>query len=817
MASSSRYFCDVCNLKLISDKAMEEHLKGKKHQKVEEVTKMRQNQAEKSIFVGNLVKSMSEIEITDYFMKVGSVEKVIMDKEKHQYAIVEFESKELVQQALASKKHTIGGRKVNVKQREWKPYSKPKPPHKHPSAKSTPRGNADDAVIESIAAVDSVAEQMHGLLARLQLSPEDVSLRYLICRLLQSVFQEFMPHVSIAPYGSSVNSYGVKGCDLDLNLTIDSRSLMYQFSTPLAEDETLEKIDKTNLKEFNEGQMLDLTEDGDSATMEMICKIIRQLVPGMKNVRGIPLARKPVVKFCHSQSGLMCDISINNRLALRNTELVSFYGKLHPVVRPLVFTIRQWAKVKQIAGNVGAGPKLTNYALTLLIITYLQMEEVKVLPSVDELEAANENGEQIIDGWNCSFSLDVDVLKSVPKKQSIENLLIGFYKFYAMVDFSSNVICPRKGQIVPVHIFQKEASGLTNEFKFGSLNVQDPLELSHNVAGNVNEKTTKRLSGEIKVAQVVCQSKKFSKHDSEKRSWGLMLLLKEGAGGPLRTDVVGCLEVAFHDCSFSEGFRKKWEGNSDGAHNDWSHQMVAFFKMVLHDVLKFDCHVVSPLQKENTTLESSDSKDKHHSMEEMDINRSRAALKRDLEDDSPLPTKKIKIDKEIDNEVDCEKGWRDSETSFTSDPGCSSEVSSISPDGNDNHAADMDVQSTTSSAISLPGEHLLTCSCKVKFPVWIGRRKLRRILMKLPEFKSNILALESAVTSKVIKEQDLMGDVKFTSGSMGVQLHLRKVLENGDCRLMLQMVPVTEEAECKSFFHFFENFFSKLLSNHVFQ
>jgi speckle targeted PIP5K1A-regulated poly(A) polymerase len=71
------------------------------------------------------------------------------------------------------------------------------------------------------------------------------------------------------------------------------------------------------------------------------------------------------------------------RLALRNTELIRYYVTCDKRIRHLVYVVRCWAKMAGVSGSKGS--KLTNYALTLLVIFYLQNLKPSGLPSVDEL------------------------------------------------------------------------------------------------------------------------------------------------------------------------------------------------------------------------------------------------------------------------------------------------------------------------------------------------------------------------------------------------------------------------------------------------
>ncbi|KAL0179519.1 hypothetical protein M9458_024961, partial [Cirrhinus mrigala] len=55
----------------------------------------------------------------------------------------------------------------------------------------------------------------------LQLTEENISLRFLVCSLLQDIAGAYFPECIIRPFGSTVNSFGKLGCDVDMILDLD--------------------------------------------------------------------------------------------------------------------------------------------------------------------------------------------------------------------------------------------------------------------------------------------------------------------------------------------------------------------------------------------------------------------------------------------------------------------------------------------------------------------------------------------------------------------------------------------------------------------
>lgn len=89
--------------------------------------------------------------------------------------------------------------------------------------------------------------------------------------------------------------------------------------------------------------------------------------------------------YCIGVIKIIISDAFSFRLALQNTQLLKFFCDADPRVRPLVFTLRYWGKLKEVSTNPISGPRLTNYALSFLVVFFLQNTQPPILPSVAEL------------------------------------------------------------------------------------------------------------------------------------------------------------------------------------------------------------------------------------------------------------------------------------------------------------------------------------------------------------------------------------------------------------------------------------------------
>ncbi|NXV38264.1 STPAP polymerase, partial [Rissa tridactyla] len=409
--------CRLCQVSAANRPSLAEHLRGKKHQRLRALRAERRAQEQRSLFVTGFARGTSGAELADYFRTYGDVATVVMDKEKGAYAIVELREAAGRERALAEPQHHLDGHRLRIRPREQKAFV-----YGPPSGRSPRREPLSPARLEQeLWQASDVDTQMSRLVELLELSEAERRVRHLLVTLFQEPGPSpprpscdtaaFLTHsppsfprlgCAVLPFGSSVNGFDAHGCDLDLLLDLEPTKSLQAAATrdlPASEDSILSDID--------------LAVTPAPEVLELVATVLRRCVPGVRRVRAVPTARRPVVKFCHKQSGLAGDISIDNRLALLNTRFLQLCAEADERVRPLVYAVRLWAKQQGLAGNPsGGGPLLNNYALTLLVLFFLQTRSPSVLPTVARLrDMAGDEDRAVVGGWDCSFPRDAASLE----------------------------------------------------------------------------------------------------------------------------------------------------------------------------------------------------------------------------------------------------------------------------------------------------------------------------------------------------------------------------------------------------------------------
>uniref|UniRef100_A0A8C4R214 Speckle targeted PIP5K1A-regulated poly(A) polymerase n=1 Tax=Eptatretus burgeri TaxID=7764 RepID=A0A8C4R214_EPTBU len=563
--AQGRFFCSLCHVEAPNKSTLDEHIKGKKHKHRSQLRSSRFEQEERSVFVGGFKKGVVEDQLSNYFKGFGPVDAVIMDKDKGAYAIVRLADVESARRVLAAGEHHLDGKHLCVKPREHKDFQCPSSSQR-PVIGPTSLEHLRPLLMQQ----ESVDEQMIKLVEVLELQESEKHLRCLLVCLLQEVFCEFFPGCVVSAFGSSVNGFGLRGCDMDLLLDLDTCSSFQGRKTetlgkPMKKKEKqpspddLEETEKEDCKweerENHTAENMDEeTEDCGSVDsllsdmelagaspaelLELVVAVLRKCVPGVHKVQAVPSARLPVVKFTHRDSGVRCDISVNNRLALHNTKFLHFCTDLDERIRPLVYVIRYWAKQKQLAGNpFGGGPLLNNYALTLLLLHFLQQTDPPVLPSLRHLRNLAGKEQCIVDGHDCTFVADTTKVERSKNTDELRVLLSGFFKFYGDFEFTNMVISLEDGTALPRTSFKGGGSDESQlPLRFSIITLQDPFETFHNVAGNVNERAARRFRRECDAAAKYCRSLQYQRKSAKGKTWGVTRLFtapSENEASPL--------------------------------------------------------------------------------------------------------------------------------------------------------------------------------------------------------------------------------------------------------------------------------------------
>ncbi|TRY95355.1 hypothetical protein DNTS_016028 [Danionella cerebrum] len=382
---------------------------------------------------------------------------------------------------------------------------------------------------------------------------------------------------------------------------------------------------------------------------------------------------------------------------------------------------------------------------------------------------ACEEEECVVEEWDCTFpSLPL----SVPPSKNTEDLcalLFGFFTFYSKFDFPASVVSLRDGHVLPITEFlktDKDASKTENPSslkrsstpKLGPMNVLDPFERSHNVAGNLNERTQKNFRKECCEAEKYCRSLQYQRKSAKGKSWGLVkLFAPQSETGPSQAKTEKVLEVCvpFKPAVLPEFLRTQLASAGKGFRRLWFAKICAAVHTVFREVLQ--CSLSEETQSSEKVVG------------EVEVNNNQS-----LEDPGLLSGRKRLI-------------------SVEEGPSTSTMVQAK--------------RQRLDSELEEPESVHWICSQINR--VWAGRRKVRRDLLKTSDETSKpeggCIEMESRVTRSIMEKDDKLQE------ALQFKVDAEVVGGNESTMVVLRFHPTLDTAGVfQDFFHFLESFLPKM-------
>uniref|UniRef100_A0A8I6A369 Mitochondrial poly(A) polymerase n=1 Tax=Rattus norvegicus TaxID=10116 RepID=A0A8I6A369_RAT len=438
--------------------------------KFSEVQKERREQAQRTVLI-HCPNNINEKKFLKYLSQHGSISNHFFYESFGLYAVVEFCQKDSIN-SLQNGTHTptqsteaaipFKSRFLNLKLKN---------PSNQVSGQSFVQADSQSPpsskkLFELLSYAESIDAQLTALLKAFQLTEENVRLRHLTCSLIEDIAAAYFPSCVVWPFGSSVNTFGKLGCDLDMFLDLD---------------ETGNLSDHKNTGNFlMEFQVKNVPSErvATQKILSVIGECLDNFGPGCVGVQKILNARCPLVRFSHQGSGFQCDLTANNSIALKSSELLYIYGSLDS-----------------------------------------RRRSPPILPTLDSLKSmADAEDRCILEGNNCTFIQDINKIKPSGNTETLELLLKEFFEYFGNFAFNKNSINIRQGRE-------------QNKPDSSPLYIQNPFETSLNISKNVSQNQLQKFVELARDSAWILEQEKKDQPSSSSHPWGLAaLLLPPGAG-----------------------------------------------------------------------------------------------------------------------------------------------------------------------------------------------------------------------------------------------------------------------------------------------
>ena len=211
-------------------------------------------------------------------------------------------------------------------------------------------------------------------------------------------------------------------------------------------------------------------------------------------------AKVPIIRWAPRRAEyLASDISINNSIAVVNSQLVGAYCKLDPRMYDLGMTIKYWAVCRGI--NDRSRGTLSSFSLLLMLIHFLQFQtSPPIFPSLQDLAIEHNQPLSYCDGFDVRFTTDpaliraeMDRIAPLKNTESTGELLTKFFKYYGYRE---------PGTVIAIRDLR---SFITGNIPTGAYVVDNPFEVGKDVA-NVSQNQYARIRQEFRRAHSIMMS-----------------------------------------------------------------------------------------------------------------------------------------------------------------------------------------------------------------------------------------------------------------------------------------------------------------------
>jgi hypothetical protein len=167
---------------------------------------------------------------------------------------------------------------------------------------------------------------------------------------------------------------------------------------------------------------LEFHKERPKKVLSGLSQMLRQ--QDMEDIVLLTSAKVPIIKFIDERTKIPVDISVNNTLALHNTQLLKSYATVDKRIPQCILAVKHWASQRDVC-NAAKG-SFSSYAWTLTALQALQTTSPPVAPNI---QSGKKRSVSEVDGKKYDLTMveDPSSMLNDANTQSIGEILIHFF------------------------------------------------------------------------------------------------------------------------------------------------------------------------------------------------------------------------------------------------------------------------------------------------------------------------------------------------------------------------------------------------------